>query len=73
MAVEEYIERLIIRQDKRPEVAEPTFCDNCLDREYEFEGVLKLVQILKSVQNTTHNQHDYVFHVVRIDKFKEED
>ena len=63
---EEYIESIIIRQDNRPEVAEPSFCDDCVDEEYEFEGHLLLKQIIKSVQNKTHNRHDYVFEIISV-------
>lgn len=64
--MEEYIESIIIRQDNKPEVLEPTFCDECIDENYEFDGVLVLKQILKSVQNATHNKHDYVFVIKEI-------
>ena len=67
---EEYIESIIIRQDNKPEVLEPSFCDNCVDEEYEFDGVLVLKQIVKSVQNKFHNRHDYVFHIKEIRELK---
>lgn len=70
---EEYIESIIIRQDNRPEVEEPTFCDDCVDSIFEFEGKVKLIQILKSVQNASHNRHDYVFRVEEITKIQKED
>lgn len=69
---EEYVESVIIRQDNRPEVSEPTFVDEDVDSDFEFEGTLKLVQILKSVQNAVHNKHDYVFKIVSINKFQKE-
>ena len=37
------------------------FADEDCDAEFKFDGVLVLKQILKSVQNATHNRHDYVF------------
>lgn len=71
MAEEEYIESIIIRQDKRPRVSQPSFCDNCIGEEYEFDGVLVLKQIFKSVQNKTHNRHDYVFEIKEIRELKQ--
>ena len=70
---ENYIEKIIIRQDSRPEVQTPTFTDDDIDELYEFEGKLYLRQIVKSVRNKSHNSHDYVFHVNSIDKLKKED
>lgn len=67
---EKYIESILIRDDKLPEVETPTFNDEDCDTEFEFEGTVKLVQILKSVQNAVHNRHDYVFKIVNIKKFK---
>ncbi len=69
---EEYIESIIIRQDKRPEVLEPSFDDGSVDSVYEFEGTIRLVQILKSVQNASHNKHDYVFKIEDITKIEKE-
>ena len=69
--VENYIESIIIRQDNRPQVQEPTFTDEQCDAEFEFEGTVKLVQIIKSVQNAVHNRHDYVFKITEIKKIKE--
>ena len=70
MPVEDYIERLIIRQDHRPEVGEPSFEDEDCDSEFEFDGVLVLKQIIKSIQNATHNRHDYVFNIKEIRELK---
>lgn len=70
--VEEYVERIIIRQDKRPEVETPSFNDDGVDEVYEFEGLVTLKQIIKSVRNKTHNSHDYVFHVDKITKLQME-
>jgi len=69
---EKYVESLIIRDDNRPEVTETTFADTDVDAEFEFEGKIKLVQIIKSVQNAQHNRHDYVFKIISIDKIKRE-
>lgn len=70
MPPEEYIESIIIRQDNRPEAETPMFVDNDCDALFEFEGVIKLKQILKSIQNATHNRHDYVFEIVSINKLE---
>jgi len=67
---EEYIENIIIRRDG-VEAEEPSFADEQVDAEFEFKGTIKLVQILKSVQNAQHNRHDYVFKIVEIDEIKE--
>jgi len=69
---EEYIERLIIRQDIRPEVETPSFTNEDVDANFKFDGTLKLVQIVKSVQNAAHNRHDYVFQVVNIIELEKE-
>ncbi len=70
---EQYVETVIIRQDNRPEVSTPSFADTDVDSTFEFEGTLKLVQILKSVQNAQHNRHDYVFKIETIDKMQIEE
>lgn len=67
---EGYIESVIIRQDNRPESETPLLDDDDCDALFEFEGVIKLKQILKSVQNATHNRHSYVFELVSIDKLE---
>lgn len=70
---EEYIESILIRQDNNPYVPTPMFENNDLDNLFEFEGILQLKQIEKSIQNATHNRHTYVFEIVSIDKLKKED
>lgn len=67
---EEYVESIIMRQDNRPETETPMFEDNDCDALFEFEGVVKLKQIVKSIQNATHNRHDYVFKIVSIKKLE---
>lgn len=67
---EQYIESILIRRDN-VEVSEPSFADEQVDVEFEFKGMIKLVQILKSVQNAAHNRHDYVFKIVEIEDIKE--
>ena len=69
---EEYIESIIIRQDNRPETEVPMFEDGDCDVVFEFEGTIRLKQILKSVQNVSHNRHNYVFEIVSIDKLQPE-
>ena len=69
---EQYIETIIIRQDNKPEVLIPSFDDTDVDAVFEFEGTLKLVQIIKNIQNATHNRHDYVFKVETISKLQKE-
>lgn len=69
---EEYVESIIIRQDNRPHTEIAMFEDSDCDVLFEFEGVVKLKQILKSVQNATHNRHTYVFEIMSIDKLNEE-
>ncbi|KKL11007.1 hypothetical protein LCGC14_2550150, partial [marine sediment metagenome] len=67
-------EKIIIHQNDRPHViGSPTFLSADVDSDFEFEGTLKLVQIIKSVQNAVYNTHDYVFKVVSIDKLKKEE
>lgn len=68
---EKYVESFIMRSDNRPEVDEPTFVDTDVDKDFEFKGTIKLVQILKSVQNAVHNKHDYVFIITNIKKLEE--
>lgn len=70
---EQYIETIIIRQDDKPEVSIPSFDDDDVDATFEFEGTLKLVQIIKNIQNATHNRHDYVFKIVDINKMQIEE
>lgn len=67
---EEYVESILIRSDNK-KVEGPSFTDEQCDVEFEFKGTIKLKQILKSVQNATHNKHDYVFEIVSIDEIKE--
>lgn len=67
---EEFVESIIIRQDNRPETETPLFADEDCDAEFEFKGTLVLKQILKSIQNATHNKHDYVFQITDIDKLE---
>lgn len=68
---EQYIESIIIRKDGI-QTSEPSFTDDQCDATFEFEGRLKLVQIIKSVQNAIHNRHDYVFTIESIDKIEQE-
>jgi hypothetical protein len=70
MMAESYVESIIIRLDGIDTV-EPSFTDGQVDSEFEFEGTVKLIQILKSVQNASHNRHDYVFTITEIKKAKE--
>lgn len=70
MPNEKYIESILIRDDNRPVVDTPMLIDNDCDEIFEFEGMVKLVQIMKSVQNKFHNRHDYVFKVVEITKLE---
>lgn len=70
---EQYVETIMIRQDKKPDVSEPSFLDTDVDGIFEFEGTLRLVQIFKSVQNAVHNKHDYIFRIETITKMKKED
>lgn len=72
MAAEEYIERIIIRQDTRPEVGTPSFTDEQVDEAFEFEGMLTLKHIIKAIRNKTHNSHDYVFVIDSITKLQQE-
>lgn len=70
---EQYVEIVIIRQDNRPEVSVPSFDDVDVDATFEFKGTLRLIQILKSIQNAQHNKHDYVFKIATIDKMEKEE
>lgn len=72
--VEQFIESMIIRQDNihLPEGDPPTFADSQCDKVFEFEGKIVLKQIIKSVQNVSHNRHDYVFVIDSIDKIEEQ-
>ena len=70
---EEYIESIIIRQDSIDKgEGPPNFTDVDVDEIFEFEGTVQLVQIVKSVQNKTHNRHDYVFQIQSIAKLQKE-
>ena len=71
--VEKYVESILIRQDNRPATETPLIEDDDCDALFEFEGVIQLKQVLKSVTNATHNRNDYVFEVVSIDKLQKED
>lgn len=73
MPDEEYIESILIRKDGKEGVSIPTFDDADLDELFEFEGTVKLVQIIKAVQNKFHNQYDYIFKIQEIKKLKRED
>lgn len=67
---EQYVESILIRSDN-VKVEQPSFTDGQCDVEFEFKGTIKLTQILKSVQNASHNKHDYVFKIVNIAEIKE--
>ena len=69
---EEYVESIIIRQDSRPETETPLLEDADCDALFEFEGIVQLKQILKSVTNATHNRQDYVFNIVSLDKLEKQ-
>ena len=73
MPTEKYIESILIRQDNMPETVSPILEDTDVDKLFEFEGIVQLRQILKSITNATHNRQDYVFKIVSIDKLKEDD
>ena len=68
---ENYIESIIIRQDNVDNGDTPAFVDDQCDKVFEFEGRIVLKQIIKSVQNVSHNRHDYVFVIESIDKIEE--
>jgi len=70
---EKYIQSVILRMDNLPESEVTLFNDDDCDKEYEFEGKVQLVQIVKSVQNAVHNRHDYVFKIISIDKIEEQE
>ena len=69
---EEYVESIIIRQDNRPETETPLLDDDDCDAIFEFEGIIQLKQILKSVTNATHNRQDYVFNIVSVGKLEKQ-
>lgn len=68
---EKYIESIIIRQDNRPESETPLFNDEDCDKAYKFDGHIQLKQIIKSVQNASHNRHDYVFVITDVQDLEE--
>ncbi|KKM83223.1 hypothetical protein LCGC14_1311630 [marine sediment metagenome] len=70
---EEYVESILIRQDNNSHVPTPMFEDGDLDGLFEFESILQLKQIEKSIQNAVHNRHTYVFKIVSIDKMQKEE
>jgi len=70
MPTEKFIESILIRSDNRPETNVPMFDDIECDEIFEFEGIIKLIQIAKSVQNKFHNRHDYVFKIQEITKLE---
>ena len=72
---EEYIENIHIRRDNVhiPVGDGPTFVNAQCDKIFEFEGTVKLIQIVESVQNATHNTHSYIFVIESIDKFEEQE
>ncbi len=72
MAHEEYIESVIIRDDNRPHTPITMFDDVDVDAVFEFEGTIKLMQIIKSVQNAVHNRHQYVLKIENITKLQKE-
>ena len=72
---EQYVESILIRQDNVHllEGEPPTFVDDQCDKIFEFEGTVKLIQIVKSVQNATHNTHSYIFKIENIEKLMEQE
>ncbi len=71
---EQYIESILIRLDNvhLPEGDGPSFNDDQCDKIFEFEGAIVLKQIVKSVQNATHNTHSYIFKIENIEKLTEQ-
>lgn len=72
-AHEKFIESIIMRKDNQPEVIVPSFADEDCDTVFEFEGRVKLTSINKTVQNASHNRHDYVFQIISVDKMQKEE
>jgi len=68
----QYIERIIIRQDSRPDTETPLFNEDQVEELFEFEGLLILKHIIKAVQSKTHSTNDYVFVIDTITKLKQE-
>lgn len=71
MPQENYIESIIIRQDNLPEKSQPSWDDKDVDNYYIVTGRIQLRQIIKSVRNSSHNKHDYVFKIDSINLVKE--
>jgi len=71
---ERYVESILIRLDnvELPEGNDPTFNDGQVDKIFEFEGTVKLIQIVKNVSNATHNTHSYIFKIENIEKLTEQ-
>lgn len=72
MPGEKYIESILIRDDNRPVADTPMLVDNDCDEIFEFEGTVKLIQIVKSVQNKFHNRCDYIFKIQEITKLEKQ-
>ncbi len=74
MSTEQYIESILIRLDNVhiPEGDPPTFTDDQCDKVFKFEGKIILRQIVKNVQNVSHNRHDYIFVIDEITEIEEQ-
>ena len=73
MPSERYVESILIRKNFPDHGVEPLFEDNDCDEVFEFEGIIKLVRIVKSVQNKYHNRYDYIFKIVELNKLEKQD
>lgn len=69
---EEYVEQVIMRQDNKEHATEPMFTGADVDAEFEFEGVVKLIQITNHETNATHNERQYVLKILSIGKLQKE-
>ena len=69
---ESYRENCIIKYSDMPEVESPTFVDDDCDTIYNLHCRVQLKKILKSVQNATHNKHEYVFKVIDVQVLSKE-
>jgi hypothetical protein len=67
---EEYIEQLIMRCDCPDHVETPRFTGADVDAEFEYKGVVKLMQITNHETNATHNERQYVLKIMSIDELE---
>lgn len=70
---EQYVEQITMWRPPVDVDVGPLLVDDLdVDSEFEFEAIIKLTQIKKSVRNALHNGHEYCFTITDIRKLEKQ-